>query len=412
MSQAQKNLTVQQVATTPWQILLSGTFNIGAGRTLTLKCSSTPAYKVDSTLTLTGSGTTDVAVGTLNLGVSASGTLNLNSGTLKAPLNMAYTYSSVFNQSGGTSVVSSLDIARGSVCNFQNGTMTLGGDLKIGKNDNSTGRMTVTGGTINQTAGYFRVGYMNTSGGSGTYVQAGNSVVTANDLRIATDGNNGSVGNFSISNGTFSASSFSSFASWTSATGHIWLAGGTVTLPTFPTARGTGAYADITFDGGTLSPRASTNSYMRGLSAAYVTTNGGVIDTAGYDITISQKLQDYSGHAGCLIKKGAGTLTLSGTNTYSGATVVTNGTLTLTHSQCLSANSTVFLYSTATNNLAFNGTNTIRRLTVDGVLQRANKVYGSSTTGGAINLSPALSGSGYYYTTEGAPPKGTFVQFY
>jgi len=102
----------------------------------------------------------------------------------------------------------------------------------------------------------------------------------------------------------------------------------------------------------------------------------------------------------------ASSITLSGTNTYSGVTVVTNSTLKLTHAQCMPTNTTVYLYTGATNNLAFTGTSTIRMLYVDGVLQEARRVYG------AHNRSPVLSGSGYYYTTEGTPPHGTMVSFF
>jgi autotransporter-associated beta strand protein len=278
------------------------------------------------------------------------------------------------------------------------GTAFFSGDLLINFGGTGTGEVAVTSGTLTQSGGLFAVG---NGAGIAYYTQSGGTVtVYTNSIASGTG-----IGMFTISNGTFNATAFGQLASGVGATGIMLLAGGTTTLPAFPTTRGVNASAIVTFDGGTLSPRASTNGYLRGLTAAYVTTNGAVLDTAGYDITISQKLEDYSGHTGRLVKKGAGTLTLSGTNTYSGATIVTNGVLSQTHAQCLSASSTVYLYSTATNNLSFEGTNTIRRLYVDNVLQQEKKAY--SKTQFAV-----LSGNGYYYVTEGAKAPGTMVSFF
>jgi autotransporter-associated beta strand protein len=69
---------------------------------------------------------------------------------------------------------------------------------------------------------------------------------------------------------------------------------------------------------------------LSGLVAA-VQTGGAKIDTAGFDITVSQELaHDIAlGVApdGGLTKQGAGSLTLASTNTYTGPTTVSEGTL-------------------------------------------------------------------------------------
>ena len=69
---------------------------------------------------------------------------------------------------------------------------------------------------------------------------------------------------------------------------------------------------------------------MQGLTAANVKDGGAVIDTDGYDITIAQALQFVAGATNApLTKNGAGTLTLSGTNTFVGPITVNGGTLAL-----------------------------------------------------------------------------------
>lgn len=89
------------------------------------------------------------------------------------------------------------------------------------------------------------------------------------------------------------------------------------------------------FNGGTLQPTANNTAFMQALSRATVRDGGAVIDTAGFDITINQPLlqPDAGGDAGTggLTKNGAGTLTLSGENTYRGGTILNGGVL------CISA---------------------------------------------------------------------------
>ena len=66
---------------------------------------------------------------------------------------------------------------------------------------------------------------------------------------------------------------------------------------------------------------------MQGLTAANVKDGGAIIDSNGFDVTIAQPL--VAGGTGGLTKNGAGTVTLSGANTYTGATTVNAGTLVL-----------------------------------------------------------------------------------
>lgn len=77
----------------------------------------------------------------------------------------------------------------------------------------------------------------------------------------------------------------------------------------------------LTFDGGTLQ---FANSFdLAGTRAITVADGGGVIDTQGFQTTISQNIDG----SGALVKVGAGTLVLDGANTWRGGTTVNAGTL-------------------------------------------------------------------------------------
>ncbi|KRA98401.1 adhesin [Devosia sp. Root685] len=85
--------------------------------------------------------------------------------------------------------------------------------------------------------------------------------------------------------------------------------------------------ADITVDGGTVRALRHNASFFSNFGSQQVTLGaaGGTFDTAGYNIAISPVLNG----AGSLIKAGAGTLTLTGENTYLGGTTITAGILQL-----------------------------------------------------------------------------------
>ena len=108
-------------------------------------------------------------------------------------------------------------------------------------------------------------------------------------------------------------------------TGTVWLCqGGTISTPLIHTLGGSSTFH---FDGGLLSARGSLQTYgsfFQGLSAAYVRSGGALIDSASNAITINQNLLDGGGG---LTKLGPGVLTLGGSNTYAGNTVVSNGVL-------------------------------------------------------------------------------------
>ncbi len=113
----------------------------------------------------------------------------------------------------------------------------------------------------------------------------------------------------------------------TGSTSTVNLDGGTLAVGTL-NSTGTGT-RNINFNGGTLRVDGGSLN-VSGFTNAFVKAGGAVIDTNGNNATLTQDLlTDVVSTGGGLSKSGTGTLTLSGDNTYTGATTVNDGTLAL-----------------------------------------------------------------------------------
>jgi autotransporter-associated beta strand protein len=248
-----------------------------------------------------------------------------------------------------------------------------GGDDFIGFNGANTGTwvLTLNGGTytnINGNGTSFRLGY---TGGTQTMrldIKDGNFIVGG----IRWGWNNSSTG----------------------ITGTINLDGGTLATGSLAeTNTAAGAITSlINFNGGTLKARANNASFMTaaGIDTAKVLSNGAIIDTNGFNITIAKALtEDESSTGGGLTKLGAGTLTLSANNGYTGGTTVTAGTLLVNGS--LDAASGVNI----TGGL-IGGSGTIGGPVTVGAAggMAPGAPVGTLTIGGDLNLSAMAGGAG------------------
>ena len=124
--------------------------------------------------------------------------------------------------------------------------------------------------------------------------------------------------------------------------------------------------ATLVLDGGTLVANTSAEAeFLYGFTAASVGVGGATVDTAGFNLKVSQDFAardgqtwDVDGTAAALAvapaftKVGAGTLTLHGTNTYLCATCVSNGTLAVTDAQSLPATTTLRVAANAAVDLS------------------------------------------------------------
>jgi len=255
-------------ASAPHTITLAGQLNIASGKTATIGNNVTinrgAAYNVQ------GGGTLNIDSGGIVTGSGnplaiLTSTTVLPGGTLKT--------------TGSTSIAISVNAP----LTVSGGTVAPAGLLVIANASNTTGTITLDSGAVNLDPG------------------AG--------LRVA----GGSTNAITNTTATFN------------------LNGGTLTTPKIYTGLGTGANGTFNFNGGTLKANATTSIFMTGLATANVRAGGAIIDTQANTINIAQALlHDAVLGAtpdGGLQKLGAGTLSLTGANTYTGATTVSSGSL-------------------------------------------------------------------------------------
>jgi hypothetical protein len=161
------------------------------------------------------------------------------------------------------------------------------------------------------------------------------------------------------------------------------------------------------FSGGTLSPY-NANATIGSATAAYNTT----ITLTGTNATISSSDKDGKKRkvtiwskltgSGGITFTGGGTNTLIAVNDYTGNTTLNGGTAVWSNA-CLSANSDLMCANGPKLVLAFNATNAIRKLFVNGGMQKSG-VYNSGNAPAGMTI----QGNGALLVTAGAA-YGTFV---
>jgi len=244
-----------------------------------------------ATLTLRGTGslstTSDFNVGDLDssigiLNVTNAATLTMNAFYIGSANAGGSTAMGTVNQSGGT--ITEVSTAVGTFC--------IGGRTSA----SAVGIYNMSGGTLTANAG-IRVG----STGIGTLNQTGGTINAPAGINIARI-----AGSFGTNN----------------------LNGGT--LSTYNVASSTGVNAVFNFNGGTLQANFApqTTTWFTGGIQANILAGGAVIDSSNNNVTISVPLLAGSANGG-LTKKGAGTLNLTGTNTFTGPITNNAGTLVL-----------------------------------------------------------------------------------
>lgn len=244
-----------------------------------------------------------------------------------------------------------------------NGTLTLKGtgalsttsDFNVGDIDNSTGTLNISGsatltanaffvgsanaagstasgvvnhsgGTLNQVStavGAFCIGGRTSPSGAGIYIMSGGTLNAGAGIRVGSTG----AGTLNQSGGLINASQGINIARIAGSFGTNNLNGGT--LSTFNVATSTGTNAYFNFNGGTL--QANFNpaaAWMSGGIVANILAGGAFIDSSNFNVTISVPLMAGSPNGG-VTKKGTGTLTLSGVNTFTGPITNAAGTLVL-----------------------------------------------------------------------------------
>jgi fibronectin-binding autotransporter adhesin len=365
---------VLQIGTGSTTGLIASSIHIVNGGTLVLNRSNTYTYanpiSGGGNLTVTGgsvlilaadntfTGTTTIATGsTLQLGAgSTSGAIDgdvVNNGLLTFNRSNNYTFSHVISGTGGV-------------------TITTGGSTLTLTGDN-----TYTGQTYLNIGGALRVGNGGTAGSlqSGLLVNWGGVMMF--DRSDA----------YTISCGTVAGYGLMGFTG-----------GGTATL----------VCAANTYNSGTITIAADTT-----LQVGNGSTTGLIVTTTNNSVTIvndgtlifnrsnaSSCTQNISG-SGSLVKQGAGALTLSGTNTYSGSTTLSAGSLVVPGASAIGTGAIALTGGTLTNTALCTLANSIT--VADGAITCIKGAPSGSTnyftlngniaggTGGTLTLNPAVS---------------------
>lgn len=304
------------------------------------------------TLEMNG-GTTTVASG-LYLGTlsGSEGQVTINDGTLQ-----------VQNINGiqvGAAAKGTLTINGGLVS-------TISGTVVIGANSTAQGIVTINDGTMNAGSSTMYIG----GNGQGTLTMTGGRFIHTNATWIGTYA--GSQGFVNLNGGTFETSQFSGF----------------------------NGSSYVTFNGGTLKALASNGTFIQNLTSLTIGTNGGTIDSNGFNIGLNSSMTGASNAS--ITKAGAGTLTVNSNNSgYQGAVIVDQGTLALS-----TANTFANTASTTLNGSSIidtlNTTQTLNTLSGDtgttvtagsGILTLNNASGQNSTFSGTITSTNVVNKTG------------------
>jgi autotransporter-associated beta strand protein len=155
-----------------------------------------------------------------------------------------------------------------------------------------------------------------------------------------------------------------------------------LTLEQIDTSNNTDGIGTLTVTGGQI-------------NAGSIFTNGTLLVTNSDNSSITGAISDGVNSAAILTKAGAGTLTLSGTNTYSGDTTINAGTIKLTGA----VNTATDLIIASGATLDLQSTQTFATLDLDGTISRsagssALTITGASDLGGSITTSGSQTYTG------------------
>lgn len=251
----------------------------------------------------------------------------------------------IYNLSGGTLDMTNFTWGNGSAATFNvsGGTATLSGtNLSIGVASGARGTIAMTGGIFNaNNVTQLNLGNTNSGNGRGTITLSGDAQFNANAATVvvgqfgaaSNGGANNSLGTLTLS-GTASLNAANIVIGGNNAgsyvNGVVNLNGGTIATGSI--RRGNTLLASsatqivLNANGGTIKATTHANN-SNFLLGTFVNLDAGGLNfnTNGNAVGISNAMSGTGGFT----KQGSGTLTLSGVNTFSGATTVENGELHL-----------------------------------------------------------------------------------
>jgi len=386
-------------------VTLGGAITAGGSSGIRLRKTGT------GTLTLTAAGTTlvgsGVPVANAGFGIEA-GTVVLESAsgvtTANTTLGAASGDTATLNIKGGThdlgAMYLSTVVGGKGVVNQTGGTVTL---ARLG-NESTSG--TGSSGTYNISAGSMAIttSYRGTFTAGDTFnlnISGTGSVTSSTTANYITRNGTGTVtisdsGLFDL--GTNSLAVVESGAN--TGTGTLNLDGGTLKARAIAPG-GTTAISIVNFNGGTFvaTVGASQNimSQTEGVFA-YVKAGGAIFDTNGNDVRLFANLLHDSALGATLdggfTKKGAGTISVNGASTYTGATNILGGTVLMASATAtLGVNSAVSLANVADVALNLSSRSISIGSLSGGGASGGNVIMGSGTlTTGGNNASASFAG--------------------
>jgi autotransporter-associated beta strand protein len=186
---------------------------------------------------------------------------------------------------------------------------------------------------------------------------------------------------------------------------------GAVTMATSSGGAGSTTTAVLNLSGGSTTVSGGiSRGGGSGTTAATVAIKGGTLDMAGGNIGSTANTVTLTFESGTLrnvaeinggaaiIKTTAGTLTLAGTNTYSGNTTIEQGILRVMTPNFADASTlaigTLANPGAATLDLPNPGNDTVATLIIHGIVQAAGKTYGNATSVFPVIATSAITGPG------------------
>lgn len=304
-----------------------------------------------------------------NVAVNTSGTLDVNG---LSPTINGLSGSGTVNNSSATASVLTMGSANasinwaGTINNIGAGGISI---LKTGTNSmvvtgtnylTSAAASQINGGSLLLTNGgalYLTGGaefWVQQNAGSASAVVDGGTLVVSNNWLVVARNNVNAIGTLTVNNGLVQKAGANNIVVGSLGAngvltvnggqvlnnGNLWLGentganatlnlnGGLVQATQVRINGTTPATSIANFNGGILQATAGSTNFFMG-TTVNVLVGGFIFDDNGFAITNeTQPWLDGDGLGGGLVKKGAGTLYLDTANTYTGTTLVTNGTLT------------------------------------------------------------------------------------
>jgi fibronectin-binding autotransporter adhesin len=339
-------------------------------------------YNADSIGAATVSSGTWAISGGLIVGFrGGTGTLTVNGGSV----TNSYGYLGYEAGSVGTAAVSS-------------GTWTNSGDLYVG--NYGTGTLTISGGLVSVAGTLSKGTYGTINLNSGGTVQIGVGgaggvlgvdAFTNNGILIFNRSDASTYAGVISGNGTVTkqGSGTLTLSGNNSYTGGTTISGGVLALGSL---NAVGTSGTISFGGGTLQYSASnTTDYSSRFSTA--ASQAYEIDTNSQNVTFASSLTSIGG---TLTKSGAGTLTLSGNNSYTGGTTISGGVLALGSLDAVGTSGTISFGGGTLQYSASNTTDYSSRFST-----AASQAYEIDTNSQNVTFASPLTSSGGTLTKSG-----------